>query len=199
MELFLFLLGTAVLLGGLHMIAPDHWAPLAAVSWKLKYTRRKTYLTAATLGAIHAITSEAVAGIVLLIGIIFIHSYLTYVDAASIILLFAIGVYFFINGMTEKGLKNEQSNAPVRSVLAISAFPDLALVPIILAGSGLPYFEIVLILIVFVIISSISLTLMSYISTRGLSATMEKIPPRYIDYVMGMILFITAIVIIFVS
>jgi|YelNatPaOPRAMG01_1025707.scaffolds.fasta_scaffold01669_9 threonine/homoserine/homoserine lactone efflux protein len=199
MDLFFFLLGTAALLGGLHMIAPDHWAPLAVVSRKLKYTGRKTYLTAASLGAIHAITSEAIAGLVLVIGVLLVHRYLGYVEIASIILLFAVGIYFIVNGVMEIELKDDQSNAPVKSILAISAFPDLALIPIILAGSALSLLEIGLILAVFIIVSSISLTVMSYLSTRGLAGAMEKIPPRYIDYVMGLILFLTAIIIIFTS
>jgi hypothetical protein len=199
MDLFFFLLGTAIVLGGLHMIAPDHWAPLAAVSGKLNYTRRRTYVTAATLGALHALTSEAVAGIVLVIGVILVHRYLEYVDVASIILLFAVGVYFIVNGVMEMDLQDDRSSAPVKSILAISAFPDLALIPIILAGSALSLFEIGLILAVFVAVSAISLTIMSYVSTRGLAGAMEKIPPRYIDYVMGLILFATAIIIIFTS
>ena len=199
MELFFFLLGTAIVLGGLHMIAPDHWVPLAVVSGKLNYTRRRTYVTAATLGALHALTSEAVAGIVLVIGIILVHRYLEYVDIASIILLFAVGVYFIVNGVMEMDLQDDLSSAPVKSILAISAFPDLALIPIILAGSALPLLEVGLILAVFIIVSSISLTVMSYVSTRGLAGAMENIPPRYIDYVMGLILFATAIIIIFTS
>ncbi len=199
MALFLILLGTVIALGSLHMIAPDHWVPLTIVSSRLNYTTRKIYSSAATLGFLHALTSEGIAGVALLIGVLLVRQYITYMEIASVLLLVVVGVYFIINGYTEDEPESGYSAASVKSILAISAFPDFALIPIMLAGSSLSPLNIAWILISFIIISAVSLTVMVYVSTRGLSKALENIPPRYIDYIMGIILFATAGIIAFTT
>lgn len=179
------------------MIAPDHWVPLTVVSSRMNYPKRKIYISAALLGMLHAITSEAIAGVALLIGVLLVRSYLTYMEIASVVLLVAVGIYFVANGYTEKEPESGYAVASIKSILAISAFPDFALIPIMLAGSSLSVLNIAWILVAFIIISSISLTIMAYASSRGLSRALEKIRPRYIDYLMGLILFATAGIISF--
>lgn len=192
MALFLILLGTVLLLGGLHMIAPDHWVPLTVVSGRLNYSRRKIILSAAMLGALHSVTSEAISGVALVIGILLFRSYITYTEILSVALLAAVGVYFIVNGYTEKEPESGYAIASVKSILAISVFPDFALIPIMLASSALSVPEIALILAAFTIISTVSLTAMAYVSTAGLAMALENVPPRYIDYVMGLVLIATA-------
>lgn len=179
------------------MIAPDHWVPLTVVSNRLNYSRRRTYSSAAVIGALHAGTSEALAGIALLAGVFLARSYLKYLELASVVLLVAVGIYFIVNGYTEEPGEKEGSLSSISSILAISAFPDFALIPIMLAGSSLPASDIGIMLLSFVLISALSLTLMAYGTVRGFSRAIEKVPPRYIDYVMGLILFATAAVIVF--
>lgn len=181
------------------MIAPDHWVPLTVVSNRFNYHRRKIFSSAAMLGMLHAVTSEAIAGIALLIGVLLIRVYITYMEIVSVALLVAVGIYFIANGYMEDEPDSGYSGASIKSILAISAFPDFALIPIMLAGSSMPALNIFWILLAFIIVSTISLTVMVYASTRGLSKAIEKLPPRYIDYVMGLILFLTAGIIAFTT
>lgn len=177
------------------MIAPDHWVPLTVISGKLNYARKKTLNSAAILGALHAITSEAVGGIALIVGILLVRRYLTYLEIASIVLLVAVGIYFIVNGYTEKDQDTGYAATSLKSILAISAFPDFALIPIMLASSALPVIRIGIILLVFIVVSAISLTIMVYLSTKGVARAIAKLPPRYIDYLMGAILFATGMIV----
>ncbi len=181
------------------MIAPDHWVPLTVVSNRLNYRKGKTLSYAALLGMLHAVTSEAIAGVALLIGVLLVREYITYMEIASILLLIAVGIYFIVNGYVEEEPESGYAVASIKSILAISAFPDFALIPIMLAGSSLSAINIIWILVAFILISTVSLAIMVYASTRGLSKALEKLPPRYIDYIMAGILFLTAGIIAFTS
>ncbi|MCL5732684.1 MAG: hypothetical protein M1285_04735, partial [Candidatus Thermoplasmatota archaeon] len=48
------------------------------------------------------------------------------------------------------------------------------------------------VIIAFALASALSLTLVVYGAIRGFARGLEKIPPRYIDYIMGAILLATA-------
>lgn len=174
------------------MIAPDHWVPLMVVSRKMNYSGRRTYFSAIALGGLHAITSEAVAGIGLIVGIFLVKSFLHYLEVASVILLVIVGIYFIANGYTEKNPEESYSLTSVRSIIAISAFPDFALIPIMLASSPLPLLAISTVLVIFIIISALSLVVIIYGAVKGFSKALERLPPRYVDYIMGMVLFATA-------
>lgn len=179
------------------MLAPDHWVPLMIVSNKLNYSDGKTYANAAGLGALHALTSEAIAGVALIVGILLTKSFLHYLLLSSVILLVIVGVYFIVNGYREEDPGASYSSSSIRSIISVSAFPDFALVPIMLAGSSLNVLSISAVLIAFILISSLSLLFMVYGAARGFSKALERVPPRYIDYVMGVILFVTAGIIAF--
>lgn len=198
MSLFFLIIGTVLILGSLHMMAPDHWVPLMIVSRKLSYSSRKTYVSAAALGGLHALTSEAVAGIALVVGIYMVKSFLHYLELASIILLVIVGIYFIVNGYMEENPDVSYSSSSIRTIISISAFPDFALIPIMLAGSTLSTFSISEVLVTFVLISAFSLVVMVYGAVKGFSKALEKLPPRYVDYIMGTVLFITAAILAFV-
>lgn len=192
MTVFPVLLGAAVALAALHMVAPDHWVPLTVVSKRLEYSPARTYATAAAIGAVHAIISVGVAAVAFAAGIMLVRSYVSYLQTASAILLIAVGVYFIVNGYTEAAEGFDSASGSVRSVLAVSIFPDLALIPILLGGSSLPALQVSVIVLAFVLVSCASLTLMSFGTVAGFSKAVERMPPRYVDYVMGLILFATA-------
>ncbi len=198
MSLFILILGTVIALGGLHMIAPDHWVPLMVVSRKMNYSRGKTYASGAALGGLHAITSEALAGIALVVGVLLVKSFLHYLEIASIILLVTVGIYFIINGYAEENPGEGYTSSSVKSIVSISAFPDFALIPVMLAASPLSYADIAVVMVAFILISAFSLAVMVVAAEKGISRALENMPPRYIDYIMGVVLFITSAIIAFV-
>jgi hypothetical protein len=192
MSIFAAILALAVILAGLHMLAPDHWIPLTVVSSRLSFSHRRTYATAAFLGILHAGTSATLALIALFIGTVVAGRYENYLNYGAILLLVAVGLYFIVTGYSEHDAGNEISGASVSTVLSISIFPDLALMPIVLAGASLSPVDMGTVIIAFALASALSLTLVVYGAIRGFARGLEKIPPRYIDYIMGAILLATA-------
>lgn len=198
MQLFYLILIIAIVLAGLHMLAPDHWIPLTVVAGRMNFSRRRTLATAGLLGILHAGTSATVALLALLLGMVLVKIYLNYLQYVSIALLIIVGVYFILNGYRERNSHDNPSSASVTTVLSVSIFPDLALMPLLLSGITLSSVEIGIVIVAFAVISALSLSLMVYGTSKGFSRAVERLPPRYVDYIMGSILFITAALLKFI-
>ncbi len=195
MALFLILLAVASSVAMLHMIAPDHWLPLSVISSGKGYSNRKKYSYSTALGLGHAGASILVAGVVFYLGISLVHIYISYLVQAGQILLIIVGLYFIINGYRES---NIDTSVPENSALSVGIFPDLALIPILISGYSLSAYELITILLVFALLSTISLCLMVFLAARGMGKIIARIPPKYMDYMIGAVLFLTAATIEFV-
>lgn len=190
MELFYLLLAVAISVSSIHMAAPDHWLPLTLISSAKSYSTRRKYITAALLGFTHAGTSIIVATAVFYAGDVLVHNYIGYLLLAGQILLVTIGLYFIINGYVEK--PSRDTSLSETSAISVSAFPDLALLPIVISAASLNSVQIGSILLVFALTSSIALTGMVFAAERGLGRVISKVPPRYMDYLIGVVLILTA-------
>ncbi|MCL5783664.1 MAG: hypothetical protein M1476_07135 [Candidatus Thermoplasmatota archaeon] len=195
MALFLILLAVASSVAMLHMIAPDHWLPLSVISSGRGYSRRKKYALSTALGFGHAGTSILVAGAVFYLGLTLIHIYISYLVLAGQILLIIVGLYFIINGYREG---SRDTSIPENSALSVGIFPDLALIPILITGYSLSTYDIVTILLAFALLSTLFLCLMIFLAARGMGKIIAKMPPKYMDYLIGAVLILTAVMIEFV-
>ncbi|MGC8609445.1 MAG: hypothetical protein ACP5UV_06205 [Thermoplasmata archaeon] len=196
--LFIFILGIASAVALIHMFAPDHWIPLLAVSSRSNYTRRRTYATAATLGFFHALSSIAVALVAFSISMTVAEKYVHFFRLGAEILLIIIAIYFVINGMTEKN--SGESDKPVSngSLLSVSVFPDMAFMPLLISAVGLPELQILTIVVLFAAVSIFSLTFVVFFSLKGLLRAIKNMPPRYMDYTIGIVLVLTALYLYFI-
>ena len=195
MALFLILLAVASSVAMLHMIAPDHWLPLSVISSGRGYSSRKKYALSTALGFGHAGTSILVAGAVFYLGLTLIHMYISYLVLAGQILLIIVGLYFIINGYREG---SRGTSIPENSALSVGIFPDLALIPILITGYSLSTYDIVTILLAFALLSTLFLCLMIFLAARGMGKIIAKMPPKYMDYLIGAVLILTAAMIEFV-
>lgn len=192
MNLFLLLVIAALSVSSLHMVAPDHWLPLTVISSARTYSDRRKYATAAALGFAHAGTSIAVAMAVFYAGMALIHNYIGDLILAGQVLLVLIGIYFMINGYREK---EGESTVTEVSALSVSAFPDFALLPIVVSSAPLSNSQIGIILLLFFLASGISLTAMVFAAEKSLGKAISRVPPKYLDYVIGGVLMLTALLI----
>jgi predicted permease len=193
-SLFLVLFFTAILVALFHMIAPDHWVPLLIISKTRNYTWKSKYATAVLLGLGHSGSSFLVAFLVLFVGVVVLKSSVHILTDISILLMFVIASYFIINGVREA---NENSDDLMsRSALAVSAFPDLAFLPIFIAASSLGKTDTAYITAVFIAITTLTLTAVVWL-TSNLPGTdrLKNMPGRYTDYLIGLILVVTGVVI----
>ncbi len=193
MEIFAIILAIAILVAALHMVAPDHWVPLIVVADRTHLQRKRVYGMAGFLGILHAGTSATVALLVLYVGLILIHGYVSYLNAASIALLIVVGLYFAITGYRENESEIKPDRISTATLLSVSIFPDFALVPILLSAVSLTSLEIGVIILSFALASAVSLIIMVFGVSLGFSKAIEKMPPKYIDYIISVILWFTAL------
>lgn len=96
----LLLLAVAVI-GVLHTLAPDHWAPIAVLARQQRWTRRQTAWTAAGAGLGHTLSTLAIGAIAWLAGIAAAARYGHYVNIASGIALIAFGAWIAVSAWRE--------------------------------------------------------------------------------------------------
>lgn len=173
------------------MVAPDHWLPLSVASARRSLGSRKTLAIAAALGVTHSATSALVAVLVLLVGEV-VAGLVHYLNTAGFILLIVVAVYFFLAGAAEAKAPRTSEHVALGSAVAVSVFPDFALVPLVLLASPYGATYVGQLLAVFAVVSASSLTAVTAAARRGLLKSMERMPPYYSDYAVALILVITA-------
>lgn len=186
MDAFLILLITVAVLSAIHMMAPDHWLPVVLISRRENYTRRKRLNLSLMLSSVHAVTSIVLAVGIVFLSLLFLHQFSTYLKDAGIVLMFAVGVYFFFNGVTEKS--DEASFVKYSFILGVSASPDLSLLPLLIEAQVYPSSYSELMILVFALVSIVSLMIAVTVADFGIGKSLQKLEPRYMDYVMGAIL-----------
>ncbi|OWP56874.1 MAG: hypothetical protein B2I17_03705 [Thermoplasmatales archaeon B_DKE] len=186
MNAFLILLITVAVLSAIHMMAPDHWLPVVLISRRENYTRRRRLNLSLMLSSVHAVTSTVLAVGIVFLSLLFLHQFSTYLKDAGIVLMFAVGVYFFFNGVTEKS--DEASFVKYSFILGVSASPDLSLLPLLIEAQIYPSSYSELMILVFAFVSIVSLMIVVTVADFGIGKSLQKLEPRYMDYVMGAIL-----------
>ncbi len=181
---------TTAILAFMHMLAPDHWTPILSYSLKNKVDRKKTGVISLSLGFLHGLFSALLSLLIVFVGIYFFPAY--YVRIFSILLLVFIAIYIIINAHFE----NENDKGISRSMLLVSVIPDPAIVPFILLaiiyGISFVYIAVVL----FIVISTLSLFIVTIGLGNIIKSKINKITPKNVDYLVSLILLLTAIFIV---
>jgi len=187
---YVVLMVAAITLGILHMIAPDHWAPVTALSLRRHYRDQFIAGIALVIGALHGLSSLALSLLVLFIGMRFIPLY--YINTTSIVLLILVSIYILLGALHEHD-KNINESYSLTAVVTVSSLPDPALIPIVL--SVLTYGGLYTLLagVAYTLASMSSVTLVVLLINRGLLRTLSMVNPRYIDYAAAVILLLTAL------
>ena len=95
------LLGAVALVGVLHTLVPDHWAPIALLARQHAWTRRETARTAAIAGIGHTVSTLLIAIVVWIAGVAFAERFGHLVGAASSIALVAFGGWILVSAWRE--------------------------------------------------------------------------------------------------
>ncbi|MFP3239344.1 MAG: hypothetical protein RXQ00_09070 [Caldivirga sp.] len=184
------LMVAATTLGILHMTAPDHWAPVTALSLRRRYRNQFIAGIALVIGTLHGLSSLTLSLLVLLIGMRFIPFH--YINTASIVLLILVSIYILLSALHEHdGSVNESFS--LTAVVTVSSLPDPALIPIVL--SVLTYGSLYTLLAgaAYTLASMSSVTLVVLLINRGLLRTLSTVNPRYMDYAAAATLLLTAL------
>lgn len=158
------LLLAAGAVGFLHSILPDHWVPLAVVARTQRWTIARTARTSLLASVGHVLTSIILAGIIALVGLQFRRAFETQQGHIVGVILIATGIGFFIWSLMGRGTPHYHDEhlfipgtgtvdvagrvldidrpPPGRGIAAIivpfgaAASPDLTVLPVALAASG---------------------------------------------------------------
>lgn len=183
----IFLVLIAILLSGLHMIAPDHWMPLSALNLKNSFGSKKLRVTAFLLGLLHGITSTALALLVIFVGVYIFGT--REIRIISVIILFIVAAYILINSYREAQSKRSVENTS----LAVSVFPDPAFLPILVAAAAYGIFSVSIVSILFVISSALFLLLIVILVNMGLAKSLSKLRPVTVDRIVVIALLLTSV------
>ncbi len=190
---FGFLLLLAIFIAFFHMLAPDHWIPLTSLASKRQYSPPKKYGIATLIGGGHATISGALGLLFLFLGFTFLRADINELVYISIALLLIVGLYFILNGYGESRESKENLE---NSIIAVSVFPDFAIIPIMVSASEytLPYG--LLIFIGFLISSILSINAIIFLNSKTIGKRMAEMKPENLDYVIGILLMATALIIL---
>ncbi len=191
MNIELYLILITLTLATLHMIAPDHWIPISIISAKRKYLSAQTDAYSFSIGFAHGLLSALLALGIAYLGVRLIGY--NQVRIGSVILLAAVCVYIFANVLKEK--KNSESVE--NTSLIVSFIPDPAFLPIVLASVIYGGIFVGTLSLLFIFAGGISLMIVTSFARKGMLKALEKVDPVNIDYVVILVLVITAIFIYF--
>ncbi|MCL5874514.1 MAG: hypothetical protein M1161_04155 [Candidatus Thermoplasmatota archaeon] len=183
--------GIAVIVASLHMIAPDHWLPLTALSLKRGYKKRRVLGISTLLGFLHGSTSVVLSLFALFLGVSIFG--LNALKEVSIVVLVVVAIYILVNTIREG---RENKNIENTSLL-VSIFPDPVLLPIIIASFHFGSTEIAAISITFVITSVVALLIVLAVVMKGVARSLSRLKPSTVDVFVVAALFLTAIYIFF--
>ncbi|AFZ70773.1 hypothetical protein Calag_1051 [Caldisphaera lagunensis DSM 15908] len=187
----LILIISIILIASIHMIAPDHWMPLTVLSIKRSYSLGNIVFISALIGFLHSFISIIISLLILYLGL----SLLNFTDLKyfSLALIFIVCIYFLVGLFKER----KESNTLENSSLMVSILPDPAIIPFIINSSILGMNFLIFSIILFISISSLALAFISVLVNRGIIKALSKLKPYYADYLIIIILIITAIYILF--
>jgi len=97
----LVLLGSVVVVGILHTIVPDHWAPIMLIARQKKWSKGQTVRAALQAGTGHVVTTLLIAVVVWIAGIAVATRFGNLVDTLSSIALIGFGLWIAIGSWRE--------------------------------------------------------------------------------------------------
>ena len=180
------LLAVVAALSALHMLAPDHWIPVTVTAHRNRFTKFRTYLLSSAIGLAHGVSSAALSLVIAQIGSIFFPAY--YVNLFAVLLLVAIALYIAVNAA-----RKAKAGKKVESVsVLVSVIPDPALVPFILIAQGFGVAYTFAMMGAFVIAAVVSVTIVVFLATMGLSRVLSRMKTQYVDYAVALALILVA-------
>jgi ABC-type nickel/cobalt efflux system permease component RcnA len=97
----LLLVASVAVVGVLHTLVPDHWAPIALIARQRGWSRRETAGAALQAGVGHVLSTLAIAVVVWLAGVAVAARFGRIVDTASSLALVAFGGWIAISALRE--------------------------------------------------------------------------------------------------
>ena len=203
------LLVGAALVGVLHMSAPDHWVTLCILGRKSGWNSKKLFGVSFVTATGHALLSAALGFGIAVAGFLFSRLISSYISYAVGLVMLAFGLLIGIRALVskkkeeitpgEKLLEKEKkglNRIGYFAVLGAALSPDLSITPIFLASVTVGLLFAFYLLIIFVVTSILSQLVLVQVGSKGLAKTLEHVPEKYNDSIVGFIIAAVGIYII---
>ncbi len=198
--LFLALVGTAVTVGALHSIAPDHWVPFTTVARARGWSSGRTARVTLLCGFAHVTVSVLIALLALALGREVLEAFGARLESVAGILLIGFGLVYGLWGLRHAIAERLHGHAhrhfdhvhdPSRAtvlglVLVFAADPCVRLIPIVLAAAPLGWGRVAALILVYEVATIATMTGI-VLAARGGAARILHAPwlDRYGDALAG--------------
>jgi hypothetical protein len=199
---FLLLVTTVGVVGVLHTIVPDHWAPIAVIARQRGWSRRETARVAAGAGLGHALSTIAIGILAFFAGALAAQRLGHEINIAAGIALIAFGLWSTIAAAREiTAAVNplpSTSALPARTalMLIVGSSPSIEVVPTFLAAAPLGISAFIVLSLVFGITTIGTYVVTCVLSVAGLEQFRYAPLERYGEVTSGVL--VTVIGILFV-
>ena len=197
-------MGAAALVGVLHTIVPDHWAPIAIVARQRRWSRSRTAWAAAGAGLGHTLSTIAVGLVAFVAGAIAARHLGREINLASGIALIGFGAWATIAGIREQraapaGPQGSADALPSRTalMLILGSSPSIEMVPTFLAAAPRGLGAFWLLGAVFGVATVGTYVLTCVLSVAGLARLRFAAFERYGEIASGIIVMIVGVVFTF--
>ena len=208
-SLFTALALAAISVGSLHSLAPDHWAPFAAVARARGWSAGRTLRVTLLCGFGHVTTSALLGMVGLLFGLRMIEGFGRRMEAAAGLLLIVFGVAYTAWGLRRSAGRRLHGHAhahydhvhdPSRATawslfLLFSADPCIAVIPILVAAAPLGPMSVAAIVLVYEAATLAAMVVLVLPARAGAAALRWGWLDRHADAAAGAAIAVVGIVV----
>ena len=192
----------ALLVGALHMSAPDHWVTLCLLGKVAKWTRGRLLLVSLATGLGHVLLSVALGLAIVGVGVLFTESLSAQITLGTGVLMLVGGLVYAGRELLSKKTEDYQQEAQngylkagggtdrkvgYFAVLGAALSPDLSILPIFILALPAGFSLAIDTAVAFGSASILSLLTFVLLGSWGLDRVFEKIPPRYNNALVGFV------------
>lgn len=202
------LVGTVAVVGILHTLVPDHWAPITLLARRQRWTQARVVRVSLAAGFGHVLSTLAIGVLVWLLGVAFAEHFGQVVSVVSSAALILFGLWVMLRSIRELRHQRECDQVPCEHgpppsqltlALILGSSPMVEGIPAFLAASRYGAALLVIMAIVFTITSVATYVLLCIGSTAGISRiSLGPIEP-YGEVLSGAIITLLGIIFVFVN
>ena len=196
----LLLIATVGVVGVLHTIVPDHWAPIAVIARQRGWSRRETARVAAGAGLGHALSTIAIGILAFFAGAVAAARLGHAINVAAGFALIAFGLWSTIAAIREITVAVDplpsSSVLPARTalMLILGSSPSIEVVPTFLAAAPFGVLAFFALALVFSIMTIGTYVVTCVLSVTGLEQFRYAPVERYGEVISGVLVSVIGVV-----
>ncbi|MGD0395334.1 MAG: hypothetical protein ABSB26_00295 [Nitrososphaerales archaeon] len=192
----------ALLVGALHMSAPDHWVTLCLLGKVARWTRGRLLLMSLVTGLGHVLLSVVLGFAIVGVGVLFSESLSAQIALGTGVLMLVGGLAYGARELLSKRTEDYQEEAESEylkaggtggrkvgyfAVLGAALSPDLSILPIFVLAVPVGFSLALDTAVVFGPASMLSLLVFVLLGSWGFDRVFGKVPPRYNNALVGFV------------